>query len=80
MIHMLGHAVFGLIVGIVAQYLLPGAHSYGLIASAIIGLIGGWLGGYLGRMVGMYKEGGAMGFVMSVVGAMVLILILRAVA
>ena len=51
-----------------------------MIASAIIGMIGGWLGGFLGRLVGMYKEGGAMGFVMSVVGAMVLILILRAVA
>lgn len=77
MISMLGHAVFGLIVGIVAQYLMPGAHSFGLIATALIGMVGGWLGGWLGRIAGIYKEGSAVGFIMSVIGAMVLLLIFR---
>jgi len=80
MIHMLGHAVFGLIVGIVAQYLMPGGSSFGLIATALIGMVGGWLGGWLGRVVGIYKEGSAVGFIMSVIGAMVLLLVARVAA
>ncbi len=75
MIHMLGHAVFGLIVGIVARLLMPGAFSFGIIVTALIGIVGGWLGGWLGRVVGIYKEGSAVGFIMSVIGAMVLLLI-----
>jgi uncharacterized membrane protein YeaQ/YmgE (transglycosylase-associated protein family) len=74
MIHMLGHAIVGLLVGIVAKMLLPGADSGGLIVTAIIGMVGGWLGGFIGRALGWYDEGHPAGFVMSVVGAMALLL------
>jgi uncharacterized membrane protein YeaQ/YmgE (transglycosylase-associated protein family) len=74
MIHMLGHAIVGLLVGIVAKILLPGGDSGGLIMTAIIGMLGGWLGGFIGRALGWYDEGHPAGFVMSVVGAMALLL------
>jgi uncharacterized membrane protein YeaQ/YmgE (transglycosylase-associated protein family) len=52
MLHMIGHAIFGLIVGLVARFLLPGPNPAGLIVTAILGIAGGWLGGQLGRWFG----------------------------
>ena len=72
MLHMIGHAILGLIVGLVARFLLPGKDPVGLIMTAILGIAGGWLGGWIGRLLGWYKEGSPVGFVMSVVGAMIL--------
>jgi uncharacterized membrane protein YeaQ/YmgE (transglycosylase-associated protein family) len=81
MFSMIGHAVFGLIVGVVAKLLLPGHDPGGLIVTALIGMVGGWLGGVLGRALGWYGEGHpAAGFVMSVIGAMALLLAYRFIA
>jgi uncharacterized membrane protein YeaQ/YmgE (transglycosylase-associated protein family) len=80
MLSMIGHAVFGLIVGVVAKFLLPGHDPGGLLMTALIGMVGGWLGGVLGRALGWYGEGHPAGFVMSVVGAMALLLAYRFIA
>lgn len=77
MFHMIGHAIFGLVIGIVARFLLPGKDPHGLIVTALVGMAGGWLGGFIGKALGWYKEGEAAGFLMSVVGAMALFLLLR---
>ena len=77
MISMLGHVVFGLIVGLCARFLLPGPQPRGLIVTALVGIVGGWLGGFIGKALGWYKEGEAAGFLMSVVGAMALYVLLR---
>jgi uncharacterized membrane protein YeaQ/YmgE (transglycosylase-associated protein family) len=77
MLHMIGHAVFGLVVGIVAKLLLPGRDPGGLFVTALIGMVGGWFGGWIGRVLGWYDEGHPAGFVMSVVGAMALLLAYR---
>lgn len=80
MIHMIGQAIIGLVIGIVAKLLLPGRDPGGLIVTALIGLVGGWLGGRIGRVLGWYDEGHPAGFFMSVVGAMVLLLAYRFIA
>ena len=80
MISMIGHAIFGLLIGIVAKLLLPGHDPGGLIVTALIGMIGGWLGGWIGRALGWYPEGHPAGFGMSVVGAMALLLLYRFIA
>jgi uncharacterized membrane protein YeaQ/YmgE (transglycosylase-associated protein family) len=80
MIHMIGHALFGLVVGVVAKLLLPGHDPGGLIVTAIIGMVGGWLGGLIGRGLGWYPQGHPAGFGMSVVGAIVLLVLYRLVA
>lgn len=80
MLSMIGHAVFGLIVGVVAKFLLPGHDPGGLLVTALIGMVGGWLGGVLGRALGWYGDGHPAGFVMSVIGAMALLLAYRFVA
>jgi uncharacterized membrane protein YeaQ/YmgE (transglycosylase-associated protein family) len=69
MLHMMGHAVFGLLVGVVAKLLVPGRDPGGLFVTARVGMVGGWFGGWIGRALGWYEEGHP-GFGMSVVGAM----------
>jgi len=76
---MIGQALFGLVVGVVARMLLPGSQHTGLIITAILGMIGGWLGGQIGKWLGWYKEGHPAGFLMSVVGAMLAFLAYRAI-
>ena len=77
MLHMIGQAFLGLLVGVVAKLLVPGPDPGGLVVTALIGLVGGWLGGRIGRMLGWYEEGHPAGFLMSVVGAILLLLLYR---
>jgi uncharacterized membrane protein YeaQ/YmgE (transglycosylase-associated protein family) len=77
MLHMIGHAIVGLVIGVVAKLLLPGADPGGWIVTALIGIAGGWAGGFIGRALGWYKQGEPAGFGMSVVGAMLLLLVYR---
>ena len=79
MLHMIGQALFGLVVGIVARIVLPGSQNTGLIMTAILGMVGGWLGGQIGKWLGWYKDGHPAGFLMSVVGAMLAFLAYRAI-
>jgi uncharacterized membrane protein YeaQ/YmgE (transglycosylase-associated protein family) len=72
MFHILGQAIFGLIVGLVARFLLPGRDPAGIVVTALLGMAGGWLGGRIGKWLGWYEDGSAAGFGMSVVGAMIL--------
>jgi uncharacterized membrane protein YeaQ/YmgE (transglycosylase-associated protein family) len=66
--------LFGLVIGVVAKLLIPGQHPGGIIATMLIGIIGAWLGGMLGRALGMYPEGHPAGFLMALVGAIVVLL------
>jgi len=56
---------------------LPGHDPGGFLVTAILGMLGGWLGGFIGRALGWYRDGHPAGFVMSVVGAMALLLAYR---
>ena len=76
---MIGWIVFGLIVGIIAKFLMPGRDPGGFVITAIIGIVGAVLGGYLGRAVGWYREGEPAGFVVAVIGAIILLALYRAV-
>jgi uncharacterized membrane protein YeaQ/YmgE (transglycosylase-associated protein family) len=69
--------VFGLVVGIVAKFLMPGRDPGGIIITIVLGIIGAIVGGWLGRVLGMYREGEAAGFIMAVVGAIVVLALYR---
>jgi uncharacterized membrane protein YeaQ/YmgE (transglycosylase-associated protein family) len=69
----LGWIVFGLIVGVVARFLMPGRDPGGFVLTIVLGIVGALLGGFLGRSVGWYQEGDPVGFVMAVLGAIVLL-------
>jgi len=77
MVGVLGWIVFGLIVGIIAKLLMPGRDPGGFIITALIGIAGAVLGGYLGRVLGWYQPTEGAGFLMSVVGAIVLLALYR---
>jgi uncharacterized membrane protein YeaQ/YmgE (transglycosylase-associated protein family) len=72
---MIGHAIFGLIIGLVARAVMPGSQHMGLILTMILGLVGAWLGGLIGRATGMYKEGHPAGWFMALVGALILLFV-----
>lgn len=76
----LGWIVFGLIVGIVAKLVHPGRDPGGFIVTTLIGIAGALIGGYLGRGLGWYQQGDPVGFVMAVLGAIILLVVYRVVA
>jgi uncharacterized membrane protein YeaQ/YmgE (transglycosylase-associated protein family) len=80
MFGIIGWIVFGLIVGIVAKFLMPGKDPGGFVITALIGIVGAMVGGFLGRSLGLYREGEPAGFFMAVLGSIILLLIYRMVA
>ena len=72
--------VFGLVVGIVAKFLTPGRDPGGFIITTALGIVGALLGGWVGRVLGFYRTGEAAGFIMAVVGAVIVLLVYRMVA
>jgi uncharacterized membrane protein YeaQ/YmgE (transglycosylase-associated protein family) len=73
--HMILHALFGLIIGLLARAIMPGAQHMGLILTMILGLVGAWVGGAIGRGMGLYREGHPAGFLMALVGALVVLFV-----
>ncbi len=73
----LGWILFGLIVGALAKLVMPGRDPGGIIVTILLGIAGAVLGGFVGRALGLYGEGEAAGFVMSFIGAVILLAIYR---
>jgi uncharacterized membrane protein YeaQ/YmgE (transglycosylase-associated protein family) len=69
--------VFGLIVGAVAKLIMPGRDPGGIIVTMILGIVGALLGGWLGQAVGWYAPGEPAGFIMAVIGAIIVLAIYR---
>jgi uncharacterized membrane protein YeaQ/YmgE (transglycosylase-associated protein family) len=73
----LGWIVFGLIVGALAKLLMPGRDPGGIIVTMLLGIAGALVGGFVGRAAGWYGPNDAAGFLMSLVGAVVLLALYR---
>ncbi|HEU5186414.1 MAG TPA: GlsB/YeaQ/YmgE family stress response membrane protein [Gemmatimonadaceae bacterium] len=69
--------IIGLIVGVIAKFLMPGKDPGGFIVTTIIGIAGAFLGTFVGRALGMYEAGESAGWLMSIVGAILLLFIYR---
>ena len=67
--------VIGLVVGALAKLLMPGKDPGGFILTMLLGIAGSFVGTYAGRMLGLYSEGQSAGFIMSVIGALILLAI-----
>jgi len=72
--------VVGLVVGAIAKLLMPGKDPGGCIITILLGIAGAFVAGYLGRVFGWYEPGQTAGFIASVIGAMLLLLIYRMIA
>ncbi len=77
MFSFIGTLIIGLIVGAVAKFFTPGKDPSGCLVTILIGIAGSFIAGYLGRMLGWYREGQSAGFIMSVLGAILLLFIYR---
>jgi len=71
--HMIGHIIFGLIVGIIAKLIMPGPKPGGILATILLGIVGAWLGGLIGRALGWYAPGHPAGFFMALLGALLVL-------
>jgi uncharacterized membrane protein YeaQ/YmgE (transglycosylase-associated protein family) len=75
--HVLWMIIVGLIVGALAKLIMPGRDPGGLIVTMLLGIGGSVVAGLLGRAGGWYREGEPVGFIASVVGAIILLAIYR---
>jgi uncharacterized membrane protein YeaQ/YmgE (transglycosylase-associated protein family) len=73
MLHLLWTALIGLVVGAIAKFIMPGKDPGGIWITMLIGIAGSFLGTWLGQMVGHYQEGQSAGFLMSLLGALILL-------
>jgi uncharacterized membrane protein YeaQ/YmgE (transglycosylase-associated protein family) len=69
--------LIGLVVGIIAKFLTPGRDPGGFIITAIIGIVGSFLATWLGQALGWYQAGQSAGWIASIVGAIILLIIYR---
>lgn len=67
--------IIGLVVGVIAKLLKPGKDPGGFIITAVIGIAGAFLAKYVGQAIGWYQAGENAGFIASVVGAIILLII-----
>lgn len=78
--HFLWSLVVGFFVGLIARALVPGVDKMGLILTTLLGVVGSVVGGFLGGLVSKPKEGSRFhtaGFILSVVGAIVVLVLWR---
>lgn len=73
----LGWILFGLVVGALAKLVMPGRDPGGIIVTMLLGIAGAVLGGFVGRALGFYGAGEAAGFLMSFLGAVILLALYR---
>lgn len=77
MIGFIATIIVGLIVGAIARFLMPGRDPGGCLTTILLGIAGALIAGYIGRAIHWYEPGRPAGFIASIIGAMLLLLIYR---
>ena len=75
MLSLIGTIIVGFIVGLLARALKPGDDKLGIIMTTILGIVGSVGASYVGQAMGWYAAGEAAGWIASIVGAIVLLVI-----
>jgi len=73
----LGWILFGLVIGALAKFVMPGRDGGGIFVTILLGIVGALVGGFLGRALGLYQPNEPAGFVGALVGAIVVLFIYR---
>jgi uncharacterized membrane protein YeaQ/YmgE (transglycosylase-associated protein family) len=69
--------IFGLIVGALAKFLMPGKDPGGFVITTLLGIAGAVVGGFLGRVLGLYPAGQPAGWIMALIGSVILLALYR---
>ena len=77
--HLIWFIVVGFVVGLLARALLPGRQNIGLLRTTLVGIIGSIIAGWIGRAVGWYGPGDSAGFIMSTIGAVLILAVYMAI-
>jgi uncharacterized membrane protein YeaQ/YmgE (transglycosylase-associated protein family) len=75
MLSLLGTLIVGLVVGLIARAIKPGDDKLGIVMTSLLGVAGSFLASYVGVAMGWYRQGEAAGWIASVVGSIVLLVI-----
>lgn len=75
MFSLLGTLIVGLIVGLIARAIKPGDDSLGWIMTILLGIAGSFVASYIGVALGWYRQGDAAGWIASIIGAIVLLVL-----
>ena len=73
MMHWVWTILIGFIAGFIAKALTPGKGPGGFFLTAVLGIAGSVAATYLGQMLGLYQAGQSAGFIMSIIGAVLLL-------
>jgi len=77
MFNLIGTLLVGLVVGAIAKFVMPGKDPGGIIVTILLGIAGSVVASYLGHALGWYQEGQAAGWIMSILGAVLLLFLYR---
>ena len=75
MFSLIGMLFIGLVVGLIARAVKPGDDKLGWIMTALLGVAGSLLAGYVGTAMGWYQQGDPAGWIASVLGAVILLVL-----
>ena len=77
--HIIWSIIIGAIVGLIAKFLVPGRDPGGFVVTPLIGIGGAVVATYLGQFLHFYEPGQNAGFIASVIGAVIILLVYRAI-
>lgn len=75
MLSLIWAIIVGFIAGLIARALHPGDDKAGFIITTLLGIGGSLLATFAGRLLGLYSANEAAGFIVSVIGAIVVLVI-----
>ena len=75
--HLIWTILIGFVIGLLARFLMPGDDKMGIIMTTVLGVVGSLAATYVGQFMGWYTAGEGAGFIASLVGALVLLLIYK---
>jgi uncharacterized membrane protein YeaQ/YmgE (transglycosylase-associated protein family) len=77
MLHIIWVLIIGLVVGALAKLIMPGRDPGGIFVTMLLGVAGSLVGGFLGRLLGLYGPDEGAGFIVSTLGAILLLVLYR---
>lgn len=80
MLHYIWMFIIGIVVGLIARFIMPGAQGMGLIMTGVVGIVGSFVGGFIARIFSKPPEGSPVhpaGILLSIVGAIVVLYVVQ---